>query len=104
MKKKIGPGLMYARLTLSDFNLICLRSIGSVMPRVIKTEYSAACHFPSGFDQKGFKNRKATSFFLDQIICDYQAHDFIGSLINLAYFGVSHMPFHWIFLTIPITT
>lgn len=62
MKKKICPGVMYARLTLSDFNLSCLRSIGSVMPRVIKTGYLAACHFPSGFDQKGFKTVRSLHF------------------------------------------
>ncbi len=86
MKKKIGPGVMYARLKSSEFQ--------SDLFKVNRIGYA-----------EGHKNRifGRMSFSLDQIICDYQAHDFIGTLINLAYFGVSHMPFHWIFLTIPIT-
>jgi hypothetical protein len=38
----------------------------------------------------------------DKIIGYYQMHDFIGALINLAYFCIPHMSFHGVFLAITI--
>jgi hypothetical protein len=49
------------------------------------------------------QNRSVILFPFDKVIGYYQVHDFIGALIDLAYFGIPHMPFHGIFLAVSIS-